>query len=266
MKLTKQLAIKLVPKAKLRKESNDHTSITSTSTEEEPTYDQAKLPKNLLQYNNMLTHLNQIKYVNTLFLTGQAISEENRSRMVSWLHEIVLKCGISLDTLFQAIQIMDRFYKACTQKHPKEDLQIIGVVCLFIANKYNDYKNLTTDFIYHNIVHKKYSEEEIIDTEIEIASAIKFELGVPTERTFIGVYSKLLELQLSEETTEKLEVSSIKNLHSYTLAQCDPALLAAATMSIVMPKIASRIASVSNFSEMEIHAMESQIITMSGVL
>ena len=258
-------ANKLMPKHKPRKQSYDHTSINSTSTEEEPTYDPTNIAKHLLPYYNMLNYLNKIKIVNTLFLTGQSINEDNRRRMVCWIHEIVKKCSVSLDTFFQAVQIMDRYYKLCTKKHSMEDLQIIGVASLFIANKYNDYKNFTTDFIHAHIVHQKYSEEEIIDAEIEIISTIKFELGIPTERTYIGLYSMLLELHLSEEVNEKLVMSSIKNLHSYTLAQCDPALLAAATMSLIMPEISHRIALISNFSEKAIRTVESQIITMSGV-
>ena len=151
--------------------------------------------------------------------------------MVNWLYEVITKLDLSLDTYFQSVQLIDTYYKICGLKAiypPKEVLHLIGVACLFIANKYNDYKNLTTNFIVRNIVHDKYTEDSIIEMEANIFESLEYKLGSPTERTFAGVYCLILGIPLVQ--MEQIELQSQINLHSYKLSQCDPALVAAGSI------------------------------------
>ena len=187
-------------------------------------------------YIDMLRYVHQFKIVNKNFLAGHKIEPEHRILMVNWLCEVISKCDLSMDTYFQSVQIMDRYYKCCGEHKitpSADELHLIGVSALFIANKYNDYKNLTTDFIVEHVLHGKFTETAIMNLEERMLREIDYKLGLPTERTFIGIYELLLG-DITEIQAESIERQSQINLHSYVLSQCDPALLAAGTMHYIL--------------------------------
>ena len=69
-----------------------------------------------------------------------------------------------------------------------DDILLIGLASLFIANKYHDYRNLTSDYIYLHIANKKCTEEKILEMEDTIFQSIGYILGLPTESTFSALY------------------------------------------------------------------------------
>jgi hypothetical protein len=189
----------------------------------------------------MLNYLQKIKSKNKDFLKGQNIIPIHRAKMVNWIEEIVTKCDLSSDTYFMSVQLMDRYYKYCSLNSiapEMNDIQIIGVCCLFIANKCNDYKNLTSSFIEKNIVRGKYTEIMILDKEEAIFKSLNGFLGFPYERTFIGLYFELLKGKIpsTSECFNLCEFQSLKNLRSYKLAQDDAELLALGTIYICSNK------------------------------
>ena len=184
-------------------------------------------------YLVMYQYVKTIKIQNEKFLHGHEITPDFRKKMVNWLCEVIRKCQLSDDTYFQAVQIMDKYFKYCSTCSihlPAAELQIIGVCSLFIANKYNDYKNMTSDFIVRSVLHNKHKEDEVLDWETKIFKAIQSKLGTPNERTFIGLLTLILKEYITDKASSKIEEQSQKNLHSYKLSQKDPELLAAGTI------------------------------------
>ena len=204
----------------------------------------------------MLNYLQKIKCLNKDFLNGQKIMPIHRAKIVSWIDEIVGKCDLSIDTQFMTIGLMDRYYKYCTTNNyapETSDIQIIGVCCLFIANKYNDYKNLTSLFIEKSIVHGKYSEAMILDKEAEIFKSLNGNLGVPFERTFIGLYTELLKnkIPVIGECFSLCESQSLINLRSYKLAQEDKELLALGTIYLCCNRNESVLIGLTEYNQYE---------------
>ena len=91
---------------------------------------------------------------------------------ISFQHELILK----QETLYLTINIFDRYIqKLNSQRIIAEDINKIAVTCLFIASKYEEiYPPYLKEFL--QIFKLKYIKREIILTELDILSALDFEI------------------------------------------------------------------------------------------
>ena len=75
------------------------------------------------------------------------ISEKMRSILVDWLIDVHVKFKLSDNTLYLAINIMDRFL--CKTKLSRKKLQLLGVSAMMIACKLEEiYAPEIKDFVY----------------------------------------------------------------------------------------------------------------------
>ncbi|KAG0666983.1 G2/mitotic-specific cyclin [Maudiozyma exigua] len=87
---------------------------------------------------------------------------QNRDILVNWLVKIHNKFGLLPETLYLAINIMDRFL--CKELVQLDKLQLVGTSCLFIASKYED--------VYSPSIKHFASETDGACTEEEIKEGI----------------------------------------------------------------------------------------------
>lgn len=82
------------------------------------------------------------------------------------------------EALYIAIELLDRFLaKAAPIERNK--LQLIGLVCLLIAGKYEEiYPPLLSDYIYCSA--NAYKKQEVHLCEFEILARLDFEISFPT--------------------------------------------------------------------------------------
>ena len=59
-----------------------------------------------------------------------------RATLISWLVEVHLKFKLMPETLYIAVNILDRYCEK--QVVSREDFQLVGVTALFIAAKYEE--------------------------------------------------------------------------------------------------------------------------------
>lgn len=72
------------------------------------------------------------------YLTTQHIMTEGmRSVLVDWMFEVQLSFDLLQDTAQMAVALLDRFLQDAPRVL-KEDLQLVGVTCIFIAAKYEE--------------------------------------------------------------------------------------------------------------------------------
>ena len=64
------------------------------------------------------------------------INEKMRTILIDWLIEVHLKFKLRHETLFLTVNILDRFLTV--QKVARQRLQLVGVVALMIAAKYEE--------------------------------------------------------------------------------------------------------------------------------
>ena len=84
------------------------------------------------------------------------ITAKMRRVLIDWLVEVHLKYQLKEETLFLAINFIDRY---CAKRQVKRsEYQLIGVACMLIAAKYEEiYPPYANDFVY--ITDNAYSKE-----------------------------------------------------------------------------------------------------------
>jgi hypothetical protein len=126
---------------------------------------------------------------------------------------------------------MDRYFSMKKTEVQLEDLHITGIVCIFIASKYEDIYHLDMKCIYRKIGHQKFSVKKIVEIECEILKTIGFRLGTCTLIDFVE--SSLIKIE--ENSGRKNDIEFLKEvalhlgrmaLHSYKLSEELPSHLA----------------------------------------
>jgi Cyclin, N-terminal domain len=86
------------------------------------------------------------------------INERMRSILVDWLVEVHLKFKLVPETLYLAINLIDRYLEQSTVARPQ--LQLVGVTCLLIASKYEEiYAPELRDLVY--ICDRAYTKLDV---------------------------------------------------------------------------------------------------------
>ena len=85
-----------------------------------------------------------------------------RGILIDWLVNVHLKFKLLPDTLYIAVNLIDRFIE---RKHVlREELQLVGSSAMFIASKYEEiYPPELNDFVFN--CDNLYTKEQILDME-----------------------------------------------------------------------------------------------------
>jgi hypothetical protein len=101
------------------------------------------------------------------------VTAKMRVILINWLYEVHTKFKLRDDTLFFAINILDRYL--CLKPVERTNFQLIGTVCLWIASKYEEvYFPEIRDLEY--ICDKTYKREDYLAAENEVLSTIGFSI------------------------------------------------------------------------------------------
>lgn len=135
-------------------------------------------------------HLVQSKHVNvcgSMYLSQHRdINEDMRDIVIDWLVDVHRKFKMKMETLFQALSLMDRYLERNEIK--KEIFQLVATTCLFIASKFEEiYPPVLEDFVY--ICADTYTKNEIIHMEALILNDMGFRLVTSTSHTLLGIYA-----------------------------------------------------------------------------
>ena len=119
------------------------------------------------------------------FLTQ--INVRMRSILVDWLWDVAARFKLLPETMGLTIQLIDRYLHVRGASVPRAKLQLLGVVCMLIASKYEEiYFPELNDFVY--ITDKAYSKRQILSMETVVLNGLNFEFSLPTTVRFILVY------------------------------------------------------------------------------
>lgn len=162
------------------------------------------------------------------YLTWQKnLKPKMRSILVDWIVEVHLRFRLLPETLFLAINLMDRFMSKETIQVDK--LQLLATGSLFIAAKYEEvYSPSVKNYSY--VTDGGYTEEEILEAEKFILSALDFNLSYPNPMNFLRRISKADEYDIQTRTIGKylLELS----IMDHRFIGLKPSLCAAAAMYV----------------------------------
>jgi|EP00670_Eutreptiella_braarudii_P000100 cyclin A len=121
----------------------------------------------------------EVKYaVNVDYMRIQPhFTAQMRGELVDWLVSAHDYFGFSPSTLYLGISLMDRCFSKMIV--PRSKLQLIGIVSLWIAAKYDAVYRASIDDIV-DITADEYSRTEIAATELQLLRSLEFSLTYPT--------------------------------------------------------------------------------------
>ena len=150
-----------------------------------------------------------------------------RSILVDWLVEMHQRFRLLPETLFLAINIMDRFMSVEVVQIDK--LQLLATSSLFIAAKYEEvFSPSVKNYAY--FTDGSYTEDEILEAEKYILTVLNFDMNFPNPMNFLRRISKADDYDLQLRTLAKylLEVTIVDHKFIGVL----PSLCSAAAMYI----------------------------------
>lgn len=148
-----------------------------------------------------------------------------RGILVDWLVEVHCKFRLMPETLFLAVNIIDRFLSLRVVSLVK--LQLVGITAMFIAAKYEEVMAPSI----HNFIYMAdggYTDEEILKAERYILQVLEFRLSYPNPLNFLRRNSKADTYDIQARTVAKylMEIPLV----DHRFLACPPSHIAAAAL------------------------------------
>lgn len=148
-----------------------------------------------------------------------------RGILVDWLIEVHTRFRLLPETLFLAVNIVDRFLSSKVVMLDK--LQLVGVTAMFIAAKYEEVFSPHVQYFRH-VADDGFTEEEILRAERFVLSTLDYNLSYPNPMNFLRRISKADQYDFQTRTVAKylMEIS----LLDHRFMEFMPSHVAAAAM------------------------------------
>ena len=160
-----------------------------------------------------------------------------RAILVDWITEVHMKFRLVPETLYLAVNILDR-YCSTVQVHRRR-LQLVGVTALFVACKYEEiFPPEVRDCVY--ITDRAYSRQEVLDMEQDIVYRLQFKLTVPTAYPFLVRFLFLMGAGRMVRDAANYYVE--RTLQEYDFIEQRPSLIAVASLCLALnnPEVRTR--------------------------
>ncbi|KAM7197631.1 putative g2 mitotic-specific cyclin-b protein [Naviculisporaceae sp. PSN 640] len=131
---------------------------------------------------------------------------KTRGILVDWLIEVHTRFHLLPETLFLAVNIIDRFL---SEKVVQLDrLQLVGITAMFIASKYEEVLSPHIANFRH-VADDGFSEQEILSAERFVLSTLNYDLSYPNPMNFLRRISKADNYDIQSRTMGKylMEIS-----------------------------------------------------------
>ncbi|OQV20997.1 putative G2/mitotic-specific cyclin-B2 [Hypsibius exemplaris] len=169
--------------------------------------------------------------VSASYMEGMSINTRMRSILMDWIVSVAYKFKMCQDSLFLAVDIIDRFLAIPELDATKDELQLIGVTSMFIASKFEEvYPPELDDFVF--ISDSACSRSQILETEMMITNALDFDFSRPHTSHFLRRVSKAASADTSEYSTAKYFAEL--TLLSIDFVAIAPSLTAAASLYLTL--------------------------------
>lgn len=148
-----------------------------------------------------------------------------RGVLVDWLIEVHTRFHLLPETMFLAVNIIDRFLSARVVELDR--LQLVGITAMFIASKYEEVLSPHVQNFKH-VADDGFTEEEILKAERFVLAALDYDLSYPNPMNFLRRISKADNYDIQTRTLAKyfLEISLLD--HEFMIYP--PSFIAAASM------------------------------------
>jgi len=160
------------------------------------------------------------------YLDAQAdINSKMREILVDWMAEVAGAYRMRFDTLFLAVNLVDRFL-SCVQTS-RQKLQLVGVVALFVAAKFEEVTPPFADRLAYS-TDQAYTVDDIFEFENKLLSALSFKILVPTSAHFLERLQRIN--QCDKEHLKLTQYILELSLLSIGMVRYEPSRLCAAAL------------------------------------
>ncbi|KAI9050964.1 hypothetical protein LZ554_005074 [Drepanopeziza brunnea f. sp. 'monogermtubi'] len=148
-----------------------------------------------------------------------------RGILIDWLIEVHTRFHLLPETLFLAVNIIDRFLS--TKVVQLDRLQLVGVTAMFIASKYEEVLSPHVAN-FRRVADDGFTEDEILSAERYVLTALNYDLSYPNPMNFLRRISKADNYDIQTRTLGKylMEIS----LLDHRFMEYLPSHIAAASM------------------------------------
>ncbi|EAS36292.3 G2/M-specific cyclin NimE [Coccidioides immitis RS] len=131
---------------------------------------------------------------------------EVRGVLIDWLIEVHTRFRLLPETLFLAVNIIDRFLSIDIVALDR--LQLVGVAAMFIASKYEEVLSPHVANFSH-VADETFTDKEILDAERHILATLNYDISYPNPMNFLRRISKADNYDVQTRTFGKyfMEIS-----------------------------------------------------------
>ncbi|KAK4791742.1 hypothetical protein SAY86_032155 [Trapa natans] len=159
--------------------------------------------------------------------TQPEINAKMRMILLDWLIEVHRKFELMPETLYLAINIVDRFLFVKAVR--KKELQLVGISAMLIASKYEEiWAPQVNDFVF--ISDNAYTSEQVLMMEKSILEKLGWYLTVPTPYVFLVRYIKASLPSDTEMENMVLFIAELGLIHYPTVVSYCPSMIAASAV------------------------------------
>ncbi|XP_025220107.1 cyclin-A1 isoform X2 [Theropithecus gelada] len=156
------------------------------------------------------------------------ITEDMRTILVDWLVEVGEEYKLRAETLYLAVNFLDRFLSCMSVLRGK--LQLVGTAAILLASKYEEiYPPEVDEFVY--ITDDTYTKRQLLKMEHLLLKVLAFDLTVPTTNQFLLQYLRRQGVCVRTENLAKY-VAELSLLEADPFLKYLPSLIAAAAFCL----------------------------------
>ncbi|CRG84870.1 hypothetical protein PISL3812_02051 [Talaromyces islandicus] len=175
-----------------------------------------------------------------------------RGILVDWLIEVHTRFRLLPETLFLAVNIIDRFLSA--EVVALDRLQLVGVTAMFIASKYEEV--LSPHVVnFSHVADEAFSDKEILDAERHVLATLDYNMSYPNPMNFLRRISKADNYDIQTRTLGKylMELSLLDHrFMAYKQSHIAAAAMYLARTILDRPEWDATLAHYSGYTEEEI--------------
>jgi cyclin B len=152
------------------------------------------------------------------------INEEMRAHLVDWLVKVHHNFHCVQETLYLAINLIDRFLEL--KNAQRSEFQLIGVAAFMVAVKYEETSSSSSldprDLV--QLMEGRHSLKDLVSMEFNILSVLDFKITIATAHSFLVQYSNAANANL-----DMVKIASFlteRVLQEFTMVQYLPSMVA----------------------------------------
>lgn len=104
------------------------------------------------------------------------ITPQIRTKLVDWLFEVLYAYKCDEPTFYMTMHLFDAYLFKCQKKLTNSDIHLIGITCLYVSSKFEDYIPLDMNTVRNKIAHGKFSEKQIQNKEKQLLELMEFKI------------------------------------------------------------------------------------------